>query len=148
MKELLQDDRSILARRRGCVWLALAILVEFPLASPVRGADWEEGKGYRSAALTVESGIGPGFATMAPSFTGLYFTNVLARSRYLTNQIYLNGSGVTAGDVDSDGKVDLFFSGLDGKNRLYRNQGRWKFQDITDESGVGAEGLASTRFAF
>ena len=145
MKGRLQDDRSILARRRGGVSLALAILlVEFPLASSVRGADWEEGPGYRSAALTVESGIEPGFATMAPAFTGLYFTNVLARSRYLTNQIYLNGSGVTAGDVDADGKVDLFFSGLDGKNRLYRNQGRWKFQDITDESGVGAEGLAST----
>jgi hypothetical protein len=52
-----------------------------------------------------------------------------------TNQIYLNGSGVTAGDVDGDGWCDLFFAGLNGASRLYHNEGNWKFTDITQSAG-------------
>jgi hypothetical protein len=112
------------------------------------GAEWTPGSGFRSASLAVPSSDAVGFASMDPAFTGLYFTNVIARARYMTNQIYLNGSGVTAGDVDGDEKVDLFFAGLDGKNRLYKNLGGWRFEDITDRAGVGAANIASTGCAF
>ena len=44
-----------------------------------------------------------GFTRLDPLATGLVFTNVVTESRYLTNQIYLNGSGVACGDVDGDG---------------------------------------------
>ncbi len=108
-------------------------------------ADWESGDGFRSRPLEAAVGTGSaGFTAMDSALTGLYFTNHLARSRYMTNQIYLNGSGVTAGDTDGDGRVDVFFSGLDGRNRLYRNLGDWRFEDVTQEAGVGAEGLASS----
>ncbi len=113
-----------------------------------RAADWTEGAGFRSAPLLVTEGNKPGLSMMDPALTGLYVTNVLARSRYMTNQIYLNGSGVTAGDIDGDGKVDLFFAGLDSKNRLFRNLGGWRFEDITDRAGVGAESVASSGCAF
>src|SRR2546430_2812477 len=43
----------------------------------------------------------------SPAATRIFFTNGLGAERYLTNQIYLNGSGVAAGDVDGDGWVDL-----------------------------------------
>lgn len=45
------------------------------------------------------------------------------------------GMGVTAGDVDGDGDIDVFLSGV-GAQRLYRNQGDLTFEDITDRSGL------------
>jgi len=50
--------------------------------------------------------------------TGVQFTNVIPFERHAANQILLNGSGVTAGDVDGDGWVDLFFCGLGGRSAL------------------------------
>ena len=68
---------------------------------------------------------------MPPEQTGVFFTNVLAEERGLTNQIYLNGSGVALGDVDGDGWVDIYLCGTDSANRLFRNLGNWKFEDTT-----------------
>src|SRR5205823_4715960 len=104
--------------------------------------------GFRSAPLQVPSAGKPGFAQLSASVTGISFTNHLAPERYLTNQIYLNGSGVAAGDVDGDGRVDLYFCRLDGPNVLYRNQGDWKFEDITEKAGVACPSLDATGAAF
>lgn len=49
---------------------------------------------------------------------------------------YYNGGGVAAGDVDGDGLVDLYFTSNLGKNRLYRNLGQFRFEDVTDRAGV------------
>ncbi|HEY6226378.1 MAG TPA: VCBS repeat-containing protein, partial [Verrucomicrobiae bacterium] len=75
-------------------------------------------------------------------------TNVLAQSRYTTNQIYLNGSGVAAGDVDGDGWCDLYFCSLAGSNVLYRNFGGFHFTNVTESAGVACPGLSSTGAAF
>ncbi|HKI70835.1 MAG TPA: VCBS repeat-containing protein, partial [Verrucomicrobiae bacterium] len=108
----------------------------------------ESGSGFRSAPLQVPSAGKPGFVQLPPATTGIFFTNHLAVERYVTNQIYLNGSGVAAGDVDGDGLVDLYFCRLDGPNALYRNLGNWKFVDITDKAGVGCADLDATGAAF
>ena len=79
-----------------------------------------------------------GFVRLEPQKTGVVFTNVVPAERHYTNQILLNGSGVAAGDVDGDGWCDLFFCGLGGGSKLYRNQGNWNFRDVTVESGVAA----------
>src|SRR5256886_17115132 len=84
----------------------------------------------------------------SPAATRIFFTNGLGAERYLTNQIYLNGSGVAAGDVDGDGWVDLYFCGLDGPNALYRNLGNWRFEEITEMAGGGCPGRDSTASAF
>jgi enediyne biosynthesis protein E4 len=118
-------------------------------ALPVLGGlAWEEGTGFRSAAVSPSGNARAGFELMSPERTVLQFTNRLALERYMTNQIYLNGSGVALGDVDGDGWCDVYLSGLDTPNALFRNLGDWRFQDITERSGVACPGLASSGAAF
>ena len=86
----------------------------------------------------------PGFSLMPRTTTGVQFQHRVPESRHLTNAILLNGAGVAAGDVDGDGRCDLYFCHLSGTNALYRNLGDWRFEEVTAASGVGCEGLTST----
>jgi hypothetical protein len=97
---------------------------------------WQPGPGYRSAQLTVPAGSTNGFQRLPSSQTHITFTNTLPLPRFTTNQIYLNGSGVCAGDIDGDGWVDLFFAGLGGGSTLYRNLGLWRFENVTETSSL------------
>jgi hypothetical protein len=119
------------------------------LTIPARAAlSWAEGEGFRSA-VTVPSGAGPaGFVRLAAPQTGLDFTNRLLLSRYVTNQIYLNGAGVALGDVDGDGWCDVYLCGIDNRCELFRNLGGWKFQSVTDPAGIACEGLGPSGAAF
>ena len=47
------------------------------------------------------------------------------------------GSGVCIGDVDGDHLPDIFFTHYDHGNKLYRNLGDLRFEDITDKAGLG-----------
>ena len=113
-----------------------------------RASEWKPGEGYRFKALNVSTNGRAGFTSMAASSTGIAFVNRLARERYTTNQIYLNGSGVAAGDYDGDGLCDLFFSGLDSENKLYRNLGDWKFEDVSPKARVRGKHFTSTGACF
>jgi hypothetical protein len=46
-------------------------------------------------------------------------------------------SSVCAGDVDRDGRVDLFVTAY-GRNALYRNLGGGRFEDVTAKAGLDA----------
>jgi hypothetical protein len=50
---------------------------------------------------------------------------------------YDHGNGVAVADIDGDGLLDIYFTTQLGTNRLYRNLGGGKFQDITEQAGVG-----------
>src|SRR5262249_48509176 len=89
-----------------------------------------------------------GLAKVNPVTAGIGFTNWLEEERSLTNQIYLNGSGVAAGDFDGDGHCDLYFCGLDSPNALYRNLGGFRFEDVTTRAGVACADQASTGAVF
>jgi len=106
--------------------------------------DADSGPGYRSWPLKVPATGKTGFTRLPGSLTGLNFTNQLSDASAAANQIRMNGSGVAAGDVDGDGWCDLYFCGLEGGNRLYRNLGGWRFEDITDQAGVRCSGQYST----
>src|SRR5262245_37446414 len=110
--------------------------------------NWRQEPGHRRAALTIAADGKTGFTEINPTVTGISFTNRLSDERSLTNQIFLNGSGVAAGDIDGDGLCDLYFCGLDAANVLYRNLGNWRFQDITAFAGVACADQASTGAAF
>ena len=60
------------------------------------------------------------------------------------------GSGVAMFDYDNDGKLDLYFATMTflppgkvkcGPNRLYRNLGGNRFQDVTSDVRTGLRGL-------
>ena len=60
------------------------------------------------------------------------FQDIASRAG-VTNDRYCKG--VTAGDYDNDGDLDLYVSNI-GRNRLYRNQGDGTFVDRAEELGV------------
>src|SRR5438552_12409422 len=90
----------------------------------------------KATFLEITSGKEAGFTRVEASTAGIHFANMCPPSRSITNQIYLNGSGLAAGDVDGDGWCDLFFAGLENQSALYRNLGNWRFKDITQEAGL------------
>jgi len=45
--------------------------------------------------------------------------------------------GVALGDYDRDGDLDILINGLnEAPNRLYRNEGRWRFTEVTRAAGL------------
>ena len=66
----------------------------------------------------------------------LRFTDVTAESGIDARG---HGMGVAAGDIDNDGRVDLYLTNL-GPNRLYRNNGDGTFADVSAASGTADPG--------
>lgn len=84
----------------------------------------------------------PLFELLPTERTGVTFVNELpeAPTFNIINYLnYYNGGGVAAGDIDGDGQPDLYFTSNLGPDRLYRNQGDYQFEDITERAGVGNE---------
>ena len=51
------------------------------------------------------------------------------------------GGGVAIGDYDADGLPDVYLARPQGGNRLYRNRGLLRFEDVTDSAGLRQEGF-------
>jgi len=80
------------------------------------------------------------FESLPSSKTGVNFKNKIiedARQNALTYQNLYNGGGTAAGDINNDGLEDIYFVSNTQQNRLYLNQGNFKFIDITAKAGVG-----------
>ena len=98
-------------------------------AAGAPAAAWVDGAGFRHTEARPPSDGRPGFTRMDPAATGVGFTNELRGDLALTNAVAHNGAGVAVGDVDGDGRPDLYFCNLQGPNRLYRNLGDWRFAE-------------------
>src|SRR5437879_5188069 len=135
---------------RPCLFqlVSLGIVAHVCEVTNLAAKESEAGPGYRSHSLKVPAAGRVGFSRLAGSITGILFTNRLSDLAAGANQIRMNGSGVAAGDVDGDGRCDLYFCSLEGGNHLYRNLGSWRFEDITESAGVGCPGQNSTGAVF
>ncbi len=79
--------------------------------------------------------------------TGVHFTNTVKESAKRNSRYFdyfYNGSGVAIGDIDNDGLADIFFTGNDSPNILYKNKGQMQFEDITVTAGVSSRNRWAT----
>lgn len=79
------------------------------------------------------------FTLLSPEETGITFNNKITETAtehiYSFNYIY-NGAGVAIADFDNDGLQDIYFTGNQVGDKLYRNLGNLKFEDISEKAGI------------
>ncbi|MBC6995041.1 VCBS repeat-containing protein [Neolewinella lacunae] len=79
------------------------------------------------------------FTTLTATESGLDFVNSVEDGEefnVLSYRNFYNGGGVAIGDVNGDGRDDLYFTANQGPNRLYLNQGDLKFTELKDAGGA------------
>lgn len=82
------------------------------------------------------------FEKLSPKKTGVTFKNQLkedSKNNILRYEYFYNGGGVAVGDLNNDGLDDIFFTGNMTGNKLYKNLGQLKFEDITKSAGVAGK---------
>jgi len=87
------------------------------------------------------------FELLPSTLTGVSFSNDLKPSKsfnILEYLYYYNGGGVSAGDINNDGLVDLYFTANQGANKLYLNKGELRFEEVSAAAGVEGSGTWST----
>ena len=91
------------------------------------------------------------FTLLPASYTGIRFENRVDDTRELnvfTYRNFYNGGGVATGDLNGDGLPEVMLTSNLHGNHLYLNKGRFKFQDVTEEAGVGGKGFWATGVTF
>lgn len=87
------------------------------------------------------------FNSLDSKVTGVDFENTLTPTgamNIIEYLYYYNGGGVGIIDIDKDGLDDIFFTGNQTPDKLYRNLGNMKFEDISASAGIGTEESWST----
>jgi hypothetical protein len=91
------------------------------------------------------------FTSLPASYTGIAFENRVPESQELnafTYRNFYNGGGVATGDLNGDGLPEVMLTSNLHGNHLYLNKGKFQFQDITKEAGVGGTGVWATGVTF
>ena len=82
---------------------------------------------------------GTRFVAVDPAAAGIDFRNELPYTDSLnpyTYKSFYNGGGVALGDLDNDGRLDLVLTGNLVDNGVYLNRGNWRYEDVTERSGL------------
>lgn len=83
------------------------------------------------------------FKKLSAGHTSVTFNNVITESdsiNPLDMEYLYNGGGVAVGDFNNDGKPDLYFTASQVENKLYLNEGDFKFKDVTSTANVKGNG--------
>src|SRR2546428_2577853 len=83
------------------------------------------------------------FTLLPSSYTGVRFENRLTDTRELnvfTYRNYYNGGGVALGDLTGDGLPEIVLTSNLGGTRLYLNEGKFRFRDVTEQAGLKSKG--------
>lgn len=91
-----------------------------------------------SPLAEISKGNGPLFTELSADESGVDFVNPIDK-KHPTKRLYLGAfacGGVAIGDLNGDGRNDLFLTSGPRKNRLYLNEGGLKFKDATASSGT------------
>jgi hypothetical protein len=126
-----------MTRKTGRAALAAALAAILGACGPRPEPPWHQEAGYRWRELDVLGGR-PGFTTLPGRRTGIRFENTVRDTLLVGNRVLGQGGGVAMGDVDGDGRPDIFLAKTDGCSALYRNLGNWKFADVAQAAGVAA----------
>jgi len=87
------------------------------------------------------------FTRLPSSETGVTFANNLTESSDLnvfTYRNFYNGGGVAIGDLTGDGLPEIVLTSNQGGAKLFLNEGRFHFRDITAAAGLDAKKRAWT----
>jgi len=132
--QALRHALARIARPLAALWLAAACASE-PAAV-----------GYDRDATA--PAVGATLFTRLPAgYTGVRFTNELTESadvNVFTYRNFYNGGGVALGDLTGDGLPEVILTSNQGGARLYLNEGKFRFRDVTAQSGLGAPRVWTT----
>lgn len=107
------------------------------------GDVWAQNSLEQSAFLSGETSSGSRFTLLTGERTGIDFVPPVD-VEHPTAYLYHSGmtcSGIAAGDIDGDGRPDLFLANGSEKNALYLQTGKaFHFEDVTASAGVGIDG--------
>ncbi len=134
--------------RRASTWALLAGALALGACAGPAAGPWQSAQGYRWRALAPAGRGGPGFTSLRAGRAGIDFQNDVSDSAARRNRHLMHGSGVAIGDVDGDGRPDVYLPRIEGPNALYRNLGGWRFADVAREAGVALADRASTGAVF
>lgn len=87
------------------------------------------------------------FEVLKDDKTGLHFNNQVtptADFNMFKYMYFYNGAGIGAGDFNNDGLIDLFFASNQGDNKLYINEGKLQFKDVTTAAAIPQDKAWST----
>lgn len=89
----------------------------------------------------VQAPVDPTFKQVSFTLSGINFINTIREDEthnfFNYNYIY-NGSGLAVGDFNNDDLQDVYFMSNQFGARLFMNQGKLKFKNMTDSAKVGA----------
>ena len=135
------ERRPSVTRTRSLTWVGVGVcLIMSCSRAPVAAVGYDQA----AQAPLLDGKL---FTRMPAGYTGVRFENRLRESidtNVFTYRNFYNGGGVAIGDLNGDGLPELVLTSNQGGARLYLNEGKFRFRDITALAGLTSHALWTT----